>query len=74
MSTTTMDALGRVLIRGEIREALNVAQGVQFDVSIKDGAIVLRPMEKVCAICKSSIQGDAEIPLCDACVSRVKNM
>ena len=45
MSTSTMDELGRVVIKSDIRDALSVGKGARFDVSVKDGAIILRPVE-----------------------------
>lgn len=72
MSTSTMDELGRVVIKNDIRDALSVGKGARFDVSVKDGVIILRPIEKVCAICRSPIGGNKEIPLCDDCIAKAK--
>lgn len=74
MSTSTMDELGRVVIKSDIRDALSVGKGARFDVSVKDGAIILRPIEKVCAVCRSPIDGNKEMPLCDDCISKAKTM
>ena len=74
MSTSTMDELGRVVIKSDIRDALSVGIGARFDVSVKDGAIILRPVEKVCAVCRCPIDGNKEMPLCDGCISEVKAM
>lgn len=74
MSTSTMDELGRVVIKSDIRDALSVGKGARFDVSVKDGAIILRPVKKVCAVCRCPIDGNKEMPLCDGCISKVKAM
>ena len=74
MVTSVMDELGRVVIKSEIRDALSVGNGTRFDVSVKDGAIILRPVEKVCAVCRRRIDGNKKMPLCDDCISKVKTM
>lgn len=74
MSHTIMDELNRVLISKEIREVCNIGTGVHFDVSVKDGAIILRPLEKVCAVCQNAISKQTEMPLCEACITKVKAM
>ena len=43
-------------------------------VSVKDGAITLLPVEKVCAVCRCPIDGNKDMPLCDGCISKVKAM
>ena len=43
-------------------------------VSVKDGAITLRPVEKVYAVCRCPIDGNKDMPLCDGCISKVKAM
>ena len=72
MNTATMDELGRVLIKSDIRDALSIEQGSRFSVTIVDGAIVLRPIERVCAICKCPILGDGVLPVCETCVAKIK--
>ena len=72
MFNTTMDELGRVLIKREIRKQLGLGKGTKFSVSVEDGAVVLRKTEKTCAICKAEIDKDSEIPLCKECIDRVK--
>lgn len=74
MSTSTMDELGRVVIKSDIREALSVGKGARFDVQVKDGTIILRPIEKVCAVCRCPIDGNNEMPLCVDCISKVKSI
>ena len=74
MCTTTMDELGRVLIKREIREALSVEQGARFSATVENGAIVLRPCERVCAVCRCSIEDDRELPVCNSCISKIKSM
>ena len=71
MSISTMDELGRVVIKSDLRDALNIGKGARFDVSVKDGAIILLPVEKICAVCKCPIDGNKEMPLCDDCISKV---
>ena len=74
MSTSTMDELGRVVIKIEMLDAMSVCIGERFDVIVKDCAIILSPVEKVCAVCRCPIDGNKEMPLCDGCISKVKAM
>ena len=40
-----IDGLGRIVIPAEIREGLGLCEGALLDIVVRDGAIVLTPME-----------------------------
>jgi AbrB family looped-hinge helix DNA binding protein len=46
-----LDAMGRIVIPAEIREALGLSGGDALDISIRDGAVVLVPVEECCPRC-----------------------
>ena len=46
-----LDAMGRVVIPAEIRDALGLAGGDALDISIRDGVVVLTPVGERCPRC-----------------------
>jgi AbrB family looped-hinge helix DNA binding protein len=46
-----LDAMGRVVIPAEIRDALGLAAGDAVDISIREGAVVLAPVGERCPRC-----------------------
>lgn len=46
-----IDPMGRIVIPAEIRDLLGLTGGEPLDISVRDGAIVLAPLEERCAFC-----------------------
>jgi transcriptional pleiotropic regulator of transition state genes len=46
-----LDAMGRIVIPAEIRDALGLSGGDALDISIRDGAVVLAPAGERCPRC-----------------------
>jgi len=46
-----IDGLGRIVIPAEIRDRLGISEGAHLDIVVRDGAIVLTPMERRCHAC-----------------------
>ena len=42
--STTIDAAGRVVLPKPLREALGLTAGIRVQVSVHDGALVIRPI------------------------------
>jgi AbrB family looped-hinge helix DNA binding protein len=57
-----LDAMGRVVIPAEMRDALGLAGGDALDISIRDGAIVLAPVGARCPRC-GHLRTDDRAPL-----------
>jgi transcriptional pleiotropic regulator of transition state genes len=49
-----IDGLGRIVIPAEIRDRLGLSEGARLDIIVRDGAIVLTPMESRCRACGHS--------------------
>ena len=49
-----IDGLGRIVIPAEIRDRLGLSEGARLDIIVRDGAIVLTPMEDRCRECGHS--------------------
>ena len=46
-----VDGLGRIVIPAEMRERFGLREGDHVDISVRDGAIVLTPMQELCGSC-----------------------
>ena len=46
-----LDAMGRIVIPAEIRDALGLSGGDALDISIREGVVVLAPVEECCPRC-----------------------
>jgi transcriptional pleiotropic regulator of transition state genes len=46
-----LDAMGRIVIPAEIRDALGLAGGDALDISVRDGVVVLAPVGERCPRC-----------------------
>jgi transcriptional pleiotropic regulator of transition state genes len=46
-----VDGLGRIVIPAEMRERFGLREGDHVDIAVRDGAIVVTPMQELCASC-----------------------
>ena len=53
-----IDRLGRVVIPSSIRERFGLSEGSYVEVSIRDGMIVLTPMQACCPVCGKAVSHD----------------
>ena len=58
-----LDAMGRIVIPAEIRDALGLSGGDALDITIREGAIVLAPVEACCPRCGHVRTSNRERPL-----------
>ncbi len=57
-----IDALGRIVIPSEMRQTLGLAEGDAVDVEMKNGVIVLHPLQGTCPLCEQPVRGVATEP------------
>ena len=69
-----MDKLGRIVIPKELRIKCNLYEGVAVNFSEINGEILISPSYPFCRICKRQIEENALLPLCEDCVSKVKQI
>jgi AbrB family looped-hinge helix DNA binding protein len=46
-----IDSLGRVVIPSSIRDRYGLSEGTYVEMSVRDGIIVLTPMQERCPVC-----------------------
>ena len=69
-----VDKVGRIVVPKELRKKYGLTEGVSIEfLDIGDG-ITVKPSDPLCKICRNRIDADAKLPLCDKCISKVKNL
>lgn len=46
MTVTKLSTKGQVVLPKEIRETLGISSGTEFEVEVRDGVLLLRPIRK----------------------------
>ena len=67
-----IDRNGRLVIPMEFRKKLGVEFNSKVFVLLLNGEIVIRTQKSTCALCGENISANKRIPLCDNCISKVK--
>lgn len=69
-----MDALGRVVIPGELRRATGLQQGDDVEIYLEDGALVLRKFSPNCIFCggRESLVTYEGKYICGACLQNLR--
>ncbi|MEE8550208.1 MAG: AbrB/MazE/SpoVT family DNA-binding domain-containing protein [Gemmatimonadota bacterium] len=49
-----IDDLGRIVLPAETRRLFNIHEGDQLEISVENGAIVIRKLEATCVFCGST--------------------
>ena len=66
-----VDKLGRIVIPRELREKYGLTEGATIEfLDVGDG-VTVKPSEPFCKICRSKINDDVELPLCETCIAEV---
>lgn len=67
------DALGRVVLPEEIRNALGIAEGTSVRLTLDGGRVTLEKETPQCALCGSTenLHGHGESAVCEACVASI---
>ena len=74
MKQSSIDKLGRIVIPIQFRKELGIDEATPLSISLEDGAVVLRPKQSVCPLCKLSFKEEQALPICKSCVKRIKEL
>lgn len=68
-----LDELGRIVIPMEIRKSLNISSGDLLDISVENGAVILKKSRNVCIICgnESGLEDFEGHKLCKKCIEKI---
>ena len=51
-----VDALGRIVIPSEMRQTLGLKVGDPVDIEVKNGVIILHPLQAHCPLCEQPLR------------------
>ena len=69
-----IDRLGRVVIPMEFRKKLDIKANSKLLISLSDGEIIIRAQNRQCSICGKKLEDSRELPLCNDCINKVKEL
>ena len=69
-----IDKLGRIVLPIEFREKIGLYNETKALVSLKEDCICICSNEIHCALCKSKIEKNSIVRLCEACIEKVKKL
>lgn len=71
--TRKVDDLGRIVLPVELRRLHSINTGDALEISVHDGAIVLRKLEQGCVFCDGSdgLSAFKERPICTTCAEAI---
>ncbi len=69
-----IDNLGRLVIPIKYRRKLGISAKDKLLISLRDSALVISPIMKLCALCKTKLSGEEKIALCLSCLLKVREM
>ena len=68
----SVDRLGRIVLPKDYRKHLNISENSVVSIILDDNKIIISPQISTCAICGSSKNLHAELPLCQDCIISIK--
>ena len=74
ISETEVDSTGRILIPREILAGCQIVPNMRVGIEVKNGKIVLFPVEKLCIVCHNAPVSRSCMPYCKSCVIKGKYM
>ena len=69
-----IDRLGRVVIPMEFRKKLGIEANSKLLISLSDGEITIRAQNRQCRVCGKTLEDSRELPLCNDCINKVKEL
>ena len=74
MRKTKIDKLGRIVIPISYRKALSINEETELVLDLKENQIVVTPSISICRLCNKPLERDGGLPVCDACISKIKSL
>ena len=71
MKKAKLDKLRRIVIPKPLCKELNIAEGSQLLITLEEGAVVVRPDQSTCGLCRSPIESNRSLRLCEKCIDEV---
>ena len=71
MKKAKLDNLRRIVIPKPFCKELNIGEGSQLIIALEEGTVVVRPNQATCGLCRSSIESNRSLRLCDKCIEEV---
>ena len=68
-----VDKLGRIVIPKELRDKYGLLEGSDIHFEDNGSGIVVKA-ESVCRICNQSIPRDSLFPLCENCITAIREL
>lgn len=69
-----VDKLGRIVIPMEMRKKYGLLEGSDIKFEDIECGILVKSAISFCRICNTNIPKKSEVPLCEKCISMVKNL
>ena len=73
MKKTRVDRLGRIVIPIDCRKSLGITENTELIVDYDNSHVTITPVNESCKICGECAPISADLPLCLACVTKIKN-
>ena len=74
MRKAKIDKLGRIVIPISYRKALSINEETELVLDLKENQIVVTPSISICRLCNKPLERDGALPVCGACISKIKSL
>ena len=74
MKETKVDKLGRIVIPISYRQKLKISAETELIIDCDNRCIRIMPIVNKCKLCDNDICEKRDIPICDECITKVKEM
>ena len=73
-SMRKVDRLGRIVIPKELRTKYGMFEGQDVSFEESSRGILVRATGELCLICNEKIQENSKFPLCERCITAIKEI
>lgn len=74
MRKAKIDKLGGIVIPISYRKALSIDEETELVLDLKENQIVVTPSISICRLCNKALERDGALPVCGACISKIKSL